>query len=102
MSRTWEWGLPAVAVLLIVAGWFWESAVQPPMATAVAMRQMEIHRDGTGDRIAADGRVWWLIQHVPSGIATLTAAVLFVVWMRGSLAVAVRPVSGPNLEAIEQ
>ena len=50
-----------VALLLLMAcaifSVYWNAAVQPDVGNAEAMRQLEIHTDGMGDRLANERRV---------------------------------------------
>jgi hypothetical protein len=55
-------GWKIVLSLAVIAGcaaaaWVWDGAVQPQVTSQQALRQMEIHTDGSGTRAAAERRM---------------------------------------------
>lgn len=61
--------LLVLAVAAIVAV-YWETAIAPQWMARQALRQMEVHTDGQGDRLAAERRMATLVQHWPAELAS--------------------------------
>ena len=75
-------GMVALLMALAIgssAAVYWDLAVQPQMASHQALRQLEIHTDGSGDRAAAQRRLLSHWQHVPSHAVTAVAALVAVI-----------------------
>jgi hypothetical protein len=58
---------------------FWNSGVQPNVATDQSMRQLEIHTDGTGDRLAEQRRLVTGVYHWPTDAACVITGLLLIV-----------------------
>lgn len=63
----------------------WDAAIAPTVSSAEAFRQMEVHSDGVGDRLAAERRVVSQGLQVPGqillGVAAVAASLL--IWFGG-------------------
>jgi hypothetical protein len=61
---------------------YWDSAIQPEMMSQQALRQVEFHTDGSGDRAAAERRLLSWGQHLPAEIAAgaVALALVLLIW----------------------
>lgn len=75
-----------VGLWLIAASWafayYWSIYQQPAMANDVALKQLEVHRDGQGDRLAAERHALTQAYHWPRDMATAVTGLVLValVW----------------------
>ncbi len=80
-----EWKLAGwltTSALAAAVAIYWDAAVAPEMVSQQALRQVEFHTDGSGDRSAAQRRLLAWGQHLPAEIAGGAAALalLLLVW----------------------
>ena len=77
--------LLALVVLFICVGFsvYWNEAVSPDLLNNQAMKQLEVHKDGTGNRMANERRVITRVSQWPV-IAVGLAGVLLIVAMFSS------------------
>ena len=57
---------------------YWNSAVQPDIVTDQTMRQLEIHHDGPGDKLANDRRTIVAASYIPTDIAIGVTTLLLI------------------------